>query len=174
MSAHNIVHVEIPSTDAKANAKFYSDAFGWKLEHDDQFDYWQFRPEAGPGGGFPGTGEPSGGKIGELLVYIGTDDIEASRAFYSGLLGFNVSMEAGKFLMFTSPSDPNIQVSLNGDFDSLPAGFIVDVGTAKRVAEIHATAVENGLRIIEGVTNDEIARQMTLYRESVARVPQTA
>jgi hypothetical protein len=53
---------------------------------------------------------------------IRSDDIEGSRAFYNGLLGFDVSMEVGKFLLFTSPSDPRIQVSLNGDFDSLPGG----------------------------------------------------
>jgi hypothetical protein len=33
--------------------------------------------------------------------------------------------------------------------------------------------IVDGLRQIEGVTNDEIARQMTLYQESIARVPQT-
>ena len=80
---------------------------------------------------------------------IRSDDVEGSRAFYAGLLGFDVSMETGKFLLFTSPSDPNIQVSLNGDFDSLPAGFIVDVGTPDRVAEVHADAVSRGLRIVE-------------------------
>jgi catechol 2,3-dioxygenase-like lactoylglutathione lyase family enzyme len=82
---------------------------------------------------------------------IRSDDVEASRSFYSGLLGFDVSMEAGKFLLFTSPSDPNIQISLNGDFDSLPAGFIVDVGTGERVQEIHEAAREEGLRIIEDI-----------------------
>jgi predicted enzyme related to lactoylglutathione lyase len=109
MSQHNIVHVEIPSTDPKVNAKFYSDAFGWKLEHDDQFDYWQFRPEGGPGGGFPGTGEPSGGKIGELLVYIGTDDIEASLAKVESLGGKTLMPKqeipgTGWFAFFADPS----------------------------------------------------------------------
>src|SRR5258708_19108632 len=33
MSAHDIVHVEIPSANTAVNAKFYGDAFGWKLEH---------------------------------------------------------------------------------------------------------------------------------------------
>jgi catechol 2,3-dioxygenase-like lactoylglutathione lyase family enzyme len=80
---------------------------------------------------------------------IRSDDIEGSRAFYAGLLGFDVSMEVGKFLLFTSPSDPKVQVSLNGDFDSLPAGFIVDVGSGERVDEIHAAAQAGGLRIIE-------------------------
>jgi predicted enzyme related to lactoylglutathione lyase len=80
MSQHAIVHVEIPSRDTKVNAKFYGDAFGWKLEHAPEFDYWQFAPETGPGGGFPSTGAPSNAKVGEVLVYIDTDDIEASLA----------------------------------------------------------------------------------------------
>jgi hypothetical protein len=39
---------------------------------------------------------------------------------------------------------------------------------------IDAGLIVDGLRLLEGFTNDEIARQMALYRESVARVPQTA
>jgi len=107
--SHNIVHVEIPSTNAAVNAKFYGDAFGWKLEHAPEFDYWQFRPEAGPGGGFPGTGEPSGAKIGELLVYIGTDDIEASLAKIESLGGKTLMPKqeipgTGWFAFFEDPS----------------------------------------------------------------------
>jgi catechol 2,3-dioxygenase-like lactoylglutathione lyase family enzyme len=90
-------------------------------------------------------------KITRAVPDIRSDDVEASRSFYAGLLGFDVSMESGKFLLFTSPSDPKVQVSLNGDFDSLPAGFIVDVDTAERVSEIHAAAVVSGLRIIEDI-----------------------
>jgi hypothetical protein len=39
---------------------------------------------------------------------------------------------------------------------------------------IDAGLIVDGLRLIDGFTSDEIARQMTLYRESIARVPQTA
>jgi hypothetical protein len=39
---------------------------------------------------------------------------------------------------------------------------------------IEASLVVDGLRHSEGVTNDEIARQMALYEQSVARVQQTA
>ena len=39
---------------------------------------------------------------------------------------------------------------------------------------IDASLIVDGLRQIEGVTNNEIARQMGLYQESIARVPQTA
>jgi len=109
MSAHSVVHVEIPSTDPKVNAKFYGDAFGWKLDHDEQFDYWQFKPETGATGGFPGTDGPSGGKIGEVIVYIGTDDIEASLAKIESLGGKTVApkMEipgTGWFAFFEDPS----------------------------------------------------------------------
>jgi len=38
---------------------------------------------------------------------------------------------------------------------------------------IEASLIVDGLRQVEGVTNEEIARQMTLYQESLARVPQT-
>ena len=38
---------------------------------------------------------------------------------------------------------------------------------------IEASLIVDGLRQVEGVTNSEIARQMTLYQDSVARVPQT-
>jgi len=38
---------------------------------------------------------------------------------------------------------------------------------------IDAALVVDGLRISEGSTNEEIARQMALYRERLARVPQT-
>jgi hypothetical protein len=39
---------------------------------------------------------------------------------------------------------------------------------------INASLVVDSLRHLDGVVNDEVARQMTLYRESIGRVPQTA
>jgi catechol 2,3-dioxygenase-like lactoylglutathione lyase family enzyme len=122
------------------------------------------------------AGDPVAGKeptmrITRAVPDIRSDDIEASRAFYNGLLGFDVSMEAGKFLLFSSPSDPNVQVSLNGDFDSLPAGFIVDVGSAERVAEIHDAAVAGGLRIVEPVDDKPWGiRRFSLLDPSGSRV----
>ena len=109
MSAHNIVHVEIPSTDAKGNAKFYGEAFGWKLKNAPEFDYWQFEPEGGPGGGFPGVDDPAAAKIGEVLVYIGTDDIEASLAKIESLGGKTLMPRqeipgTGWFAFFADPS----------------------------------------------------------------------
>ncbi len=66
--SHPVVHIEIPSRDPKVNAKFYGDAFGWKLDHAPEADYWMFATEGGPGGGFPGTEGPSGSQVGEVLI----------------------------------------------------------------------------------------------------------
>jgi uncharacterized protein len=115
MSKHNFVHVEIPSTDPKVNAKFYSDAFGWKLEHAPEFDYWQFRPEIGPGGGFPGVSEEMGIKPGEVLVYIDTDDIEASLAKIESLGGKTLMAKTeipgtGWWAFFADPSGNRLAV----------------------------------------------------------------
>jgi hypothetical protein len=64
-------------------------------------------------------------------------------------------------------------------------GYIELHGSAQQLAAIRedeefqrnlidASLIVDGLRQIEGVTNNEIARQMGLYQESIARVPQTA
>lgn len=37
-----------------------------------------------------------------------------------------------------------------------------------------ASLIVDGLRLIDGSTNEGIAREMALYQESIARVPQTA
>jgi hypothetical protein len=65
------------------------------------------------------------------------------------------------------------------------AGYIELHGSAEQLAAVRedeefqrntidASLIVDGLCQIEGVTNSEIARQMALYQESIARVPQTA
>ncbi|MGH2837607.1 MAG: hypothetical protein ACRDJY_04560 [Thermoleophilaceae bacterium] len=67
----------------------------------------------------------------------------------------------------------------NGDLN----GYIVMHGSAEQIAAVHddeeftrntvdASLVVNNLRHIDGSTNDEVARQITRYQDSVARVPQ--
>src|SRR3954453_14034873 len=79
MANHPIVHVDIPAIDGKESAEFYAKTFDWKLDHAPQFDYWQFTAEGGPSGGFMKAGN-DGATINQLVVYIGTDDIDASLA----------------------------------------------------------------------------------------------
>ena len=69
----------------------------------------------------------------------------------------------------------------NGDLN----GYIELHGSAEQLAAlredeeferntIEAGLIVDGFRQIEGVTGDEIARQIGLYQESVARVPQAS
>jgi predicted enzyme related to lactoylglutathione lyase len=76
MHGHPIVHLEISANDVAAASKFYHDVFDWKIEVDKQFNYHQFSAEGGPGGGFVGV--PDQAKAGEVVAYLGTDDIDAS------------------------------------------------------------------------------------------------
>jgi hypothetical protein len=74
-----------------------------------------------------------------------------------------------------------VLLSPNGELN----GYIELHGSAEQISALgrdeeferntaEANLVVDGLRHIEGVTNDEIARQMTIYREAVTKVPQAA
>ncbi|HEY7348253.1 MAG TPA: VOC family protein [Ktedonobacterales bacterium] len=123
MSNHPIVHIEIPGTDTKAAAKFYEDAFGWNIQTDPSFEgYPMFQAEGGPGGGFVKPGEAMGVsyKVGEVLIYIDTDDIEASLAKVQSLGGKVVLPktdipQVGWFAVFADPTGNKI-----GLFTTLP------------------------------------------------------
>jgi predicted enzyme related to lactoylglutathione lyase len=78
MSDHPIVHIEISAKDREDAAKFYSDLFGWKVKQQPEFNYATFEAGSGPGGGFnPVTDENPAGTV---LVYVGSQDIEADLA----------------------------------------------------------------------------------------------
>ncbi len=90
MSNHPIVHIEIPAKDTGAAGKFYGDLFGWKIESDTMYNYVQFQAEGGPGGGFVEVGRsgmPVEYKTDSLLVYVSTDDIDATLAKVESLGG---------------------------------------------------------------------------------------
>jgi predicted enzyme related to lactoylglutathione lyase len=124
MGKHSIVHIEIPASDPKEGAQFYSDLFDWKTSSspfDGGFEYWQFEPEAGPGGGFNALseGSPESGfgpvKPGDVLIYVSTDDIEATLAKAVSLGGtiVDAKMEIpgiGWFGTFTDPTGNKIGV----------------------------------------------------------------
>jgi hypothetical protein len=66
--------------------------------------------------------------------------------------------------------DLNGYIELHGSADQL-AALREDEEFERNTIE--ASLIVDGFRQIEGVTNEEIARQMALYQESIARVPQT-
>ena len=68
----------------------------------------------------------------------------------------------------------------NGDMN----GYIQMHGSAEQIAAVHedeefqrntadASLIVEKLRHIDGATNEEVARQMAMYQESIARVPQS-
>jgi predicted enzyme related to lactoylglutathione lyase len=75
MSKRNVVHIEIPAADTPAASKFYETLFGWKMEHAAGFDYTMWSDGAGYGGGFNKVSDEN--PVGQVLVYIHSDDIEA-------------------------------------------------------------------------------------------------
>ncbi len=93
MASHPVVHIDIPAKDPKGASQFYADVFGWNIIHAPEFDYHMFQAEGGPGGGFVNTDGQNGSdyKVGEVLIYINTDDIDASLA--------NVVKHGGKVLL---------------------------------------------------------------------------
>ena len=67
----------------------------------------------------------------------------------------------------------------NGDMN----GYIQMHGSAEQIAAVHedeefqrntadASLIVDKLRHIDGATNEEVARQMAMYQESIGRVPQ--
>jgi uncharacterized protein len=111
MTGHPIVHIEIPAISTGAAGKFYQDVFDWKIEADETYNYVQFQSEGGPGGGFvePGAQAPVEYKLDRLLVYLATDDIDATLATIEAHGGKTVLAKTeiphiGWWAVFTDPS----------------------------------------------------------------------
>ncbi len=79
MAHHPISHIEIPAENPNEVSAFYRDAFGWKIETNAEHNYVTYQDGGSLRGGFPGPGEPTY-KSDRLLVYLATDDIDASLA----------------------------------------------------------------------------------------------
>lgn len=111
MAAHPIVHVEIPALDQEQSASFYRELFGWQIESYPEMEYVMFQPGEGPGGGLPKANGML--QAGQVLVHVGTDDVDASLAKATSL-GASVSVPKteipgiGWFGIFTDPSGNRI------------------------------------------------------------------
>jgi predicted enzyme related to lactoylglutathione lyase len=104
MPKHPIVHIELSAKDREASGKFYHDLFGWEIQQMPEWNYATFSTgEGSPGGGLnPITPENPAGTI---LVYINTDDIQASLRQVESLGGIVVSQpmpipDVGLFALF--------------------------------------------------------------------------
>jgi predicted enzyme related to lactoylglutathione lyase len=111
MTKRNIVHIEIPTKDAKASAEFYQKLFGWHMETVEEMNYTMFDPHEGPGGGFSNVDENV--KPGDVHIYINSEDIEADLKKVTELGGTILQEkmeipETGWFGMFKDPTGNTI------------------------------------------------------------------
>ncbi|RPJ20577.1 MAG: VOC family protein [Chloroflexi bacterium] len=107
MSKRNVVHVEIPAANVEAAGKFYQELLGWKIQHDHELNYSMWEAGDGSGGGFPEVSADA--PAGHVLIYIGSDDIEADLKKVEKLGGTVVHPKTeipnmGWFAMFKDPT----------------------------------------------------------------------
>ena len=96
MKSNPIVHIEFSAKDPLTAGKFYSDLFGWKLKTWPEYNFATFETEGGPTGGFPKIDDKQF-KPGDVIVYIETDDIDATLR--------QIEAAGGKTLVPRSPID---------------------------------------------------------------------
>lgn len=111
MIKRNVVHIEIPTKDGKTSGAFYEKLFGWHITHDDKMNYTMFDPHEGPGGGFSPV--EMGATVGEVLIYVNSEDIEADLKQAVALGGTLVRAkdeipDIGWFGMFKDPTGNTI------------------------------------------------------------------
>ena len=107
MSQHPIVHIEFSASDREAAGQFYGQLFGWKISQDPEMDYAMFESQEGFGGGLNPVKEDY--PAGTVMVYVGTDDIEATLAKAETLGAKTVVPKSeipgmGWFAMFSDPT----------------------------------------------------------------------
>jgi catechol 2,3-dioxygenase-like lactoylglutathione lyase family enzyme len=79
--------------------------------------------------------------------------MDQSRDFYTRFLGFDVAMDLGWVMTLRSPSNPTAQVILLRDDKTSDARPQISI-EVDDVDEIHAKAVELGLRILYPLTDE--------------------
>jgi len=108
MGKHTFVHIELSADDLQTAAGFYSKVFGWTVQEMPEMNYITFDEGGGLGGGFNPTSNEEI-KPGDVIVYINTDDIEASLAEVEAAGGKTIFPKTeisgmGWFALFTDPT----------------------------------------------------------------------
>ena len=88
-----------------------------------------------------------------IVPDIRSKSLDASRTFYTDVLGLEVAMDMGFVVTLVSPSNPTAQISLMRDRDSstiLPQMSI----EVTDVDDVHFRAVASGLKIVYPLTNE--------------------
>ncbi|KHL17778.1 putative glyoxalase superfamily protein PhnB [Mumia flava] len=89
-----------------------------------------------------------------VVAYTHVEDVAASRAFYTDVLGFAVAME-DPVVGVSSPANPTAQVLvLPVGFEDPAPRFGVDLGEPEAVDAAHAAALRDGLRVVYPLTTE--------------------
>ena len=89
-----------------------------------------------------------------VLPYAKGGNLDASRAFYTDVLGFEVAMEE-PVLALTSPANRSAQVLLPPPgFDDPQPQFGIDLGRPAAVDAAHAAALQHGLRVVYALRDE--------------------
>ncbi|MEX0868860.1 MAG: VOC family protein [Nitriliruptoraceae bacterium] len=81
-------------------------------------------------------------------------DLDRSRAFYGGFLGFEVGMDMGWVVNFVSPDDPTAQVIVMDEDRTaqVQPDLTIEVDD---VDHLHARAVEHGYEVVHPLTDEQ-------------------
>ncbi len=85
---------------------------------------------------------------------IRADDVDASREFYAGFLGFDVAMDLGWIVTFASATNPTAQVNVygaGGPPASVQPQLSIEVDD---VDALHAEAVRRGVEVTYPLTDE--------------------
>jgi predicted enzyme related to lactoylglutathione lyase len=110
MGTH-VVHVEVTGKDGKALQRFYSEAFGWKVDTNNPGEYGMVR--SGENSVTGGIGAAQDGGQGGVTWYVHTDDPKATLA--------KVEKLGGKVVMPLTQVAPETTIALFAD----PEGHII-------------------------------------------------
>jgi catechol 2,3-dioxygenase-like lactoylglutathione lyase family enzyme len=89
-----------------------------------------------------------------VVAYANGEDLDASRAFYTDVLGFEVAMR-DPILGLTSPANSSAQVLVPpAGFEDPAPRFGVDLGSPEAVDAAHAAAIERGLRVVYPIRDE--------------------
>jgi catechol 2,3-dioxygenase-like lactoylglutathione lyase family enzyme len=117
--------------------------------------------------------------IRRAMPVVVTDDPQGSRAFYVGVLGFEVAMDHPGFLMLRSPTVPTTQVLLVWD-DPTPGPMDTQAPPIDMSVEVedvdaaHADALARGLEIVYPLTDEPWGIRRFFVREPSGTVVNVA
>lgn len=87
-----------------------------------------------------------------VVPNLSCSDVETTRDFYSGLLGFEVAMDLGWIATLASPSNPSAQLSLGGPSSEGSPALTIEVDD---VDAAYAVARERDKPIVYPLTDEE-------------------